>query len=228
MTKPKERPILFSGPMVRAILQGRKTQTRRIVKGDPATVISNIRTPQEKLIVPEWWFSHCPYGKPGDRLWVRETFRLPVVFDKQSPRAVGEKCVDAGYRKPWAPVRYEADGDDKFLEMLHDFGGEWGKTRVSIHIPRWLSRITLEITGVRVERLQDISEADAIAEGAERPALSATELHGMPVHPMTGSYVDGFRNVWQSINGPESWAANPWVWVVEFAKVDALTAGGDA
>jgi hypothetical protein len=199
----KERPILFSGPIIRAILEGRKTQTRRVVKPRPP---ADHPFPQPCVNDGYWWNDSkddhddvsfwptystclpCPYGKPGDRLWVRETHMIhggEIAYAATDQHLVG--C------DRWKP---------------------------SIHMPRWASRITLEITGVRVERLDDISEADAMAEGAERPVLSATELDGIPVHPMTGSYADGFRDLWESINGPESWAENPWVWVVEFQKVE--------
>ena len=146
----KERPIIFSGPMIRAILEGRKTQTRRIVKPNCLSKLS-------------------PYGRTGDRLWVRETW--------------GHNPEGPGYV-------YRSDGD--FDMKFH--GDRW---RPSIHMPRWASRITLEVTGVRVERLQDINEEDALAEGVEH----------------------AFRSLWESINGPGSWDANPWVWVVEFRRV---------
>jgi hypothetical protein len=194
--------------MVRAILDGRKTQTRPAIKPQP------FEHGSDGLVSAGWGWSigqkcklqawkideigsvmvkYCPHGKPGDRLWVRETH-----------------CKYGGgfiYRADYGDLTPISDG----------IGGRW---KPPIHMPRWASRITLEITAVRVEQLQDISEADAMAEGAERPVLSATELDGMPVHPMTGSYADGFRDMWGSINGLESWAANPWVWVVEFRKVE--------
>lgn len=162
----KERPILFSGPMVRAILDGRKTQTRRVVK------------PRQGML-DDWTGLPCPYGKPGDRLWVRET------------------CY---FEQPHGEVIYRADpGSEKALDP--EFTGlRW---RPSIHMPRWASRITLEIVNVRVERLQDIRVDDARAEGVTAK---------WPVH--------GFRNLWQSINGFGSWDANPWVWVVEFRNME--------
>jgi hypothetical protein len=203
-SNPKERPILFSGPMVRAILEGRKTQTRRIVKKEPPTVISNIRTPGEKVIVPEWWFSYCPYGQPGDRLWVRETSKATATEE-------GFDCI-----------HYAAD--DFCREITNDEIERWRKMRGyrkgngswvnSIHMPRWASRITLEITGVRVDRLQDISEADAAAEGIRFDS----DLMG----PWEGHATarEAFRSLWGSINGQESWVTNPWVWVVEFKRLE--------
>ena len=182
-----QRPILFSAPMVRAILDGNKTQTRRICK--PAQFFSlskvvEVPDPQERGQVyngshfgdedGEVQFA-CPYGGRGDRLWVRESF---------SPYEHREGC--------W----YWADGNI----AAHDCT----KPKPSIHMPRWASRITLEITGVRVERLQDISEADAISEGTPFPC---------------GGWVGGYQKLWESIHGPGSWDLNPWVWVVEFKGV---------
>jgi hypothetical protein len=224
-TPIKERPILFSGPMVRAILGGRKTQTRRIMKPQPASigtlwVSQDVSWSDGQLPIKSMIAEQCPYGRPGDRLWVRETWRMPVCFDHESPATVGKRCVDAGYRKPWSPIRYEADGDDKFFELINDFGGAWGKTRVSIHMPRWAVRITLEITGVRVERLNDISKEDAIAEGIE---LSDTGRNRFKDYLGDAqglcNPINSFCSLWRMINGPGSWTENPWVWVVEFKKV---------
>jgi hypothetical protein len=231
----KERPILFSAPMVRSILAARKTQTRRIVKCTPAMSENEERFIKQN---DHWehiyalYISHedseiirCPYGNPGDRLWVRETFQLPVCFDSQSPFEVGKKCVDSGYRSPWSPIKYAADGDDKFLEMIQDFGGAWGKKRVSIHMPRWASRITLEITSVKVERLQDISPRDAIAEGccpARGNDWDKPEVYRRAAAIVGGPFPRGvFASLWQDINGPDSWDANPWVWVIEFKRAQS-------
>jgi len=182
----KERPILFSAPMVRALLAGTKTQTRRAIK-----VPSVAPWTQHE---DGYWSGagtgliRCPYGQPGDRLWVRETW-----------------CDD------WKESRgivYRADGD--LVAEMFDAGCTW---RPSIHMPRELSRITLEITDVRVERLQEISEADAKAEGVYPPP-AGTDDDG--AHFDAGSYRDGFRSIWESIHGPGAWDANPWVWVLEF------------
>lgn len=200
----KERPILFSGPMVRAILEGRKTQTRRIVKPQPADDVRTCNLPNNNVTGWESSLRHsygpttvhvCPYGNPGDRLWVREKW-AEMKWPPTGPRFV-----------------YSADKDCDFTP--------W---RPSIHMPRWASRITLEVASVRMERLQDISEADAIAEGIER--VRGIERGFKEVTPLWKHYTDpsfqgadqrgSFRSLWQSINGPESWAANPWVWVVEF------------
>lgn len=213
----KERPILFSAPMVRAILDGTKTQTRRVCKPAEAAGLSyviGIQDPsdfgQRPLEVPgSGWFGDeegdvqfsCPYGRPGDRLWVRETF-----MDLQGTGV--EHRDQAGQRKRYA---YGADtlpgsyGD----QCRKDYGLKW---RPSIHMPRAASRITLEITGVGVERLQNISEADAIAEGVDYDPEDC---------PFAGTRtaVDAYRSLWELINGPGSWGTNPWVWVVEFRSV---------
>lgn len=199
-----ERPIIFSGPMVRAILAGTKTQTRRVWKlprgcswyaghgGEAAGMVQDDDG-------PAWWHvseQRCPYGRPGDRLWVREAWRALRRFDSMMPP------LDIEWR---SMVAYEADtptGD--YRQAPH---GRMGKLRPPIHMPRWASRITLEITGVRVERLQDVSAADCWAEGIE---------HSPDVDP-----VHEYSDLWRSIYGPGSWAANPWVWVVEFQRVDS-------
>lgn len=194
-----ERHILCKAHEVRAILSGTQTQLRRAVKrtveGSPfrSDWIElpgkiGIRTPP------------CSYGAPGDRLWVRETWRASELFDATKP---------SDWNKGSVPVRYEADDARSGGWAGHGYGG---KRRPSIHMPRWASRITLEITGVRVERLQDISEADARAEGAAH--------HNSPAAMLTG-YRQGYRLLWMSINGPGSWAANPWVWVLEFRRLGA-------
>ena len=199
----KERPILFSGDMVRAILDGRKTMTRRVVK---------MATPPQAERVQHFeglrwdWLRYdglrlstfkCPFGKTGDRLWVRETFRLSDPNDCA--------CYEPCRCRSGQPM-YRADGH------YHDMEYKW---KPSIYMPRWSSRITLEVTGVRVERLQDISEEDAQAEGAplELGVLERTILGAK------ARYRSGFVRLWESINGPGSWDANPWVWCVSFKRV---------
>lgn len=207
----KEKPILFSGPMVRAIREGRKTQTRRIVKYQ--------RHPYGHLLGQEGVAKEflngteairCPYGQPGDRLWVRETWgngwtSKPIQGDKLCYRAtlLEEQGFKNCYR--WRP---------------------------SIHMPRWASRITLEIVSVRVERLKEISNEDSVYEGIERPSLwknyrfkTAQPKRGEAItdeeHRIVsyGDPIKSFRSLWESINGPGSWDLNPWVWVVEFKEV---------
>lgn len=191
----KERPILFSGVMVRAILEGRKTQTRRAIK---------------KACNP--FRDICPYGVPGDRLWVRETWcelRVGHFNEIGLPRDLLVTRYDyprrngAAYRATTSP-----DGD----AFRADFGYKW---RPSIHMPRWASRITLEIVSVRVERLHDISESDAADEGAGLLLADHEYWDGDP-----DQYRKCFRALWESINGPGSWAENPYVWAIEFKRVE--------
>ena len=201
----RERPILFSAPMVRALLAGTKTQTRRAMKLHPSAIACCCggTAARWKVSDGDQWYCgicgggnrltsrdvdgiRCPYGAPGDRLWVKETHGF-VTSDRDGP--VHDSLV------------FRADGNE----------GWSGKWRPSIHMPRWASRITLEITGVRVERLQDISEDDAKAEGAP----SSIHLPG-------GRFAnENFAHLWWSINGDGSWDANPWVWVVEFKRIGA-------
>lgn len=194
----KERPILFSGPMVRAILDGRKTQTRRVVKPQPETATD---CPYHVGVGQSRKSRTCPYGTVGDRLWVREAW-LP--FDQD--HVIGD-----------CKVAYMAEATPTSEEIRKEYirEGRNYRWRPSIHMPRWASRITLEITGVRVERLQEISETDAIAEGAMSQLCS---MHDQP-DAMKFTHRNGFTNLWQSINGPESWASNPWVWVIEFRRL---------
>lgn len=189
-----ERPIIFSAPMVRALLAGTKTQTRRVVKlpqmieepGDPdATRVAWLSPSNAE---PGWygWMTEypnegaahirCPYGAPGDRLWVRETWA---------------DCGDM--------VRYYATDDVHHLR----------RKRSSIHMPRWASRITLEVTAIRVERLQEISRGDAMAEGCPFPNMAKGD------DPRKW-----YADLWDQINGSGSWEANPWVWVVDFKRID--------
>lgn len=205
----REHPIIFSAPMVRAILEGRKTQTRRVVKPQPADDIHLAKFPNPTFIGWKSSLRHshgnetshtCPYGVPGDRLWVRESHRL-VDFEITGDRA---SCA----------IEYLADGarGERIFDHTETLMSEHCNVRPSIHLPRALSRITLEITGVRVERVQDISEADACAEG-----ISYAEAM-----EMGDSYAAGFRQLWHTIHaaeGPNGWDANPWLWVIEFKAV---------
>lgn len=201
----KERPILFSGPMVRALLAGTKTQTRRTVKGEPLRWLDDSGFAPEFVAMPD--NSLCPYGKPGDRLWVRESFwgcDLPGYGD--------QPCVvydDEWHGKEYRPAK------------PRPWGRKFGRIP-SIHMPRGCSRVLLEITAVRVERLQDISDADAQAEGtpcyvcgANLDGRSEMDCHCFHKKADPRDY----RTLWESINGPGSWDANPWVWVVEFRVV---------
>lgn len=206
-----DRPILFSGPMVRAILDGSKTQTRRVVKWRELNAglnlgFSGLRAERTALgwvlesdtrDSREWRCkpTPSPYGQPCDRLWVREAWRVIDVADCFAPRQ-----ITAAHR-----IWFEADAP-------HD--GPVGRYRPGMFMPRWASRITLEVTEVRVERLQDISEADAMAEGSFGWAGEQdTPARDLPEARLV------YRQLWESINGPGSWDANPWVWVVEFRRL---------
>ena len=207
----KERPIIFNSDMVRAILDGRKTQTRRIVKPQPTVEIKY----REYLAVVDGKKIKCPYGAPGDRLWVREAFC--VVDDREFSGDVDEApegAVWVDYRATprYAPpdVAYPAGWENDPIDAEHL---TW---RPSIHMPRWASRITLEITNVRVERLQEISEEDCLAEGM-RPFDPTSKLDQV-FSDLTPQ--DKFSALWDSINGKRApWESNPWCWVTEFKKV---------
>ncbi|MDP3650537.1 MAG: hypothetical protein Q8R67_02530 [Rhodoferax sp.] len=194
----KERPILFSGPMVRALLGGSKTQTRRVFKYKNGGVQPRTNDlPGMRQIM-----HNCPYGQPGNRLWVRETWGY---FG-------GDEYI---YQKDIGSVGYRASQIDG---LDHIPGGRW---RPSIHMPRWASRLTLEITGVRVERLNDISRADAEAEGCTK---NHNGYYWGGPHETSGlkqlaSAKGAYRDLWESLNGTDSWAANPCVWVIEFKRI---------
>lgn len=217
----KERPILFSGAMVRAILEGRKTQTRRVVKQlsgfGNVTDFQPTKTPGFDWMfrnVRKLWndlthnrvLSACPYGQAGDRLWVRETFCVGYEYEPGKFAALPfdgcEKTRKAFYR---------ATDDDAPNEPTRPW-------KPSIHMPRWASRITLEIVSVRVERLQNISHADARAEGAPMPTTEMGLTHGEQ-----GDWRGSYRLLWDSINHKRGfgWDVNPWVWVIEFKRVTA-------
>jgi hypothetical protein len=204
-----ERPILFSTPMVQAIMEGRKTMTRRVVKpqpihdlklivvsGDRYSSVSKKNTDGSYSV----WNAKCPYGKVGDVLWVRETWRKSTKFNgEEYVLYYADDCsLNAGIKPP-------------------------GKWKPSIHMPKSACRIWLEITNIRVERLQDISEQDAKAEGVE-------EIHPAPFVIRWKDYIAepnfldspywSFYSLWCSINGAQSWKDNPWVWVVEFKRIN--------
>ncbi|EDG9409385.1 hypothetical protein CAD93_19045 [Salmonella enterica subsp. enterica serovar Tennessee] len=206
-----ERGMIFNAEMVNAILSGRKTQTRRIIKDctvgrDPISKFIQIG---KKFIgcypedVPELIRECCPYGVPGDRIWVRETFR------------VHSRATDV------ATLVYRASVRNSWTEQTHrvpvavcNKPATPEKWTPSIHMPRWASRILLEITDVRVERLRDLSEEDAKSEG---------------ITPSAGGVLPGweyrinFRDLWMDIYGTDNWEANPWVWVIEFKRVEGAT-----
>ncbi len=200
----KERPILFSGAMVRSLLNCTKSQTRRVVKGFALELLAPDGFTPEYVAMPE--NRNCPYGYAGDRLWVRESWRAPTSCDHMPPRSIADSEA----------VRFMAD------EVVGADAG-FGKGRPGMFMPRWACRINLEITGVRVERLQDISEADAIAEGIQRVGDGWQRFHVDPDaeigQAFTRNPVLAYRGLWESINGAGSWDANPWVWCIEFKRV---------
>ena len=190
----KERPILFSAPMVRAILEGTKTQTRRIIK-----LPSMYEIEERDYGYWPWRYdaetngddwAKCPYGQIGDQLWVRETF-CPIY--PQDPTYNNGRPIEFDYM-----ATYE------YGYRMSDLIGEKKKWKPSIHMPRRASRIQLEITGIKVERLHDIGQGGACAEG----------------RPIGFDPLDWYRDQWESINGIHSWDANPWVWVIEFRRIE--------
>ncbi|MBF5006885.1 hypothetical protein [Diaphorobacter caeni] len=210
----KERPILFSAPMIRAILDGQKTQTRRLVKGEQPLgrdgfhiVSAGFR--DEKVVMHEveldaavsevLWSQACPNGRPGDQFWVRESW------------AFGLDAISSA-RDEDAPVVFAADGEQALRSRLCE---RW---RPSIHMPRWASRLSLEIHGIRVERLQDISRNDALAEGIVRHPDGSYGLADTS-HYHSDDPRQSFFSLWESINGDGSVMANPWVWVYDFREV---------
>ena len=206
----RERPILFSSPMVRAILSGRKTQTRRVVKGQALDWLNDGFTPG---FVADYQNRLCPYGQPGDRLWVREAFGIGYDDGNGGLSAI-----------PWTGSDPQRDGT---VVYRADFNEEPDEPRrpwkPSIHMPRWASRILLEVTGVRVERLQDISEEDAAAEGIhfDRTVPFNGPWFIEPSDPQGYLLASScYEALWDQINGPGSWDANPWVWGVEFKRLE--------
>lgn len=229
--------------MVRSSLDDTKTQTRRVCKpqfvADALPVEMPATDPAGGWVVPGhsgmWWCEaaanpddvrRCPYGQPGDRLWVREAWMPDPPCDGTwgytawAGSRIGQiAAVPERFQHP-AFCNYRAS-------WLHGTDGlRWTP---GIHMPRWASRITLEVTGVRVERLQDISESDAIAEGIERaPSMGKPGAfqwcdYRLPRDPSEwfNDPVRSYQSLWEQINGPGSWASNPWVWVVEFKRLEA-------
>ncbi|KZP69627.1 morphogenetic protein [Enterobacter sp. ASE] len=214
MTKIIERGMIFNGEMVRAILDGRKTQTRRIMKNQPAGDYPDTPALIRSVDGGFQWYGHygessifnCPFGAVGDRIWVRETWA------DAGASAPDLKLYRANY-PAHVPTHYEN------LPPASDI--RWTP---SIHMPRWASRITLEITGVRIERLNGISEADAEAEGIDMDALADSQdcYDCIAGHNMTGrpTATGAFKYLWESVYGSDSWRANPWVWVIEFKRIE--------
>ena len=227
----KEYGMIFNGEMVRAILDGRKTQTRRVMKVQPSDGFHPTHNGYDLDLNAHWYTPGvvdkngylqpakkdvfgvadenegytCPFGAVGDRIWVREAFQGPLVSEEflEEYRAYPEKFENPEY------CEYAADGGPRpeYCDLDDNLRHGW---RPSIHMPRWASRLTLEITSVRVERLRDLSEDDAKSEGITPP--SGGVLPGW-------EYRINFRELWMSIYGSDNWEANPWVWVIEFKVV---------
>ncbi|MCS9524046.1 hypothetical protein N1E65_25175 [Pseudomonas aeruginosa] len=215
----KERPILFTGPMVRAILEGRKTVTRRVVTPQPDFHGSMVdpNTPFKTLDAGLHARITCPYGQPGDRLWVRETWTdvnmcgAPALAYR-ADEDIRDLMEEPGFLDDRGAFNYDDPRVKPYPFACWYAELDQARWRPSIHMPRWASRILLELTAVRVERLQDISEEQARAEGY--PAERKCETGGSGLDAWLW-----FRSLWGEINGPEAFTANPWVWVIEFKRV---------
>ena len=240
----KERPILFSGPMVCAILEGRKTQTRRVVKPQPHRVYDIAGATFDASDGVWAWHDStekicnlrrfaCPYGKHGELLWVKEAWRYAGWSDDGEPKIeyaaggsawpkVPEERLD-GVLDIWAAL---SAADNRAIDRV-SADRRW---RSPIHMPRWASRLTLKITGVRVQRAQQITLDDAISEGVREVTKDGVvkkfcvydrgDMSSVPWQDMPRDAVSCYRTLWDSINGKSHpWASNPWVWVVEFKRV---------
>ena len=241
----KERPILFSAPMVRAIMDSRKTQTRRIINPQPyidgmgnfcwngrnfgqdsngpciQAIASPIPSSETKRIC-------CPYGKPGDLLYIKEA---AWMWCEKKPNGTTKTGKQKWLYEPLreAPVVYCADHPDKpTLKIAHEeTGNEWGwRKKIGRFLPRWASRTTLEIVSVRVERLSDISEEDAIADGCIKFPFEDSCAYTFYENDKTGhaTHTGAYRKLCESLNGSGSWDLNPWVWVVEFKTLEIARA----
>jgi len=214
-----DHPIIFSAPMVKSILAGRKTQTRRILK--PQIVCHTGPVPSFTWwkfsgLYPDDWFGYgneidgaLPYAV-GDRLWVREACRA-----EETPNGIDGVRYAAD--DAWRVIENTPEASDDWVDLYHYRSrGKNGRGNPvpSIHMPRWASRITLEVTEVRVQRLQDISEEDARAEGVE--AVTVAEVP----RQAAWSYRQDFASIWERIHGPDAWAANPWVCCLTFKRVE--------
>lgn len=239
-----ERPIIFSGESVRAILEGRKTQTRRVVKNVTGDSIfwkdgRSFPLPTCDRVRETHWDNGCgvilcPYGRPGDRLWVREAWQL---FRDRTPEqqakiaawfAKGDHSNFMNEIEEWSPM---PDGQIKYCyaadfgDWAYDVDSDMKPWKSSIFMPRAVSRLTLEITTVRVERLQDITEADARAEGVgDEEMVNRVDTDILPTAAMLHEPFENdrvwFAHAWNEINGKKySWQSNPWVWVIEWSRI---------
>lgn len=235
----RERPILFSAPMVRAIRAGAKTQTRRAVKPQPRMI--SVPGADGRLVKPFLWWKddaldndyevhlRSPYGRPGDRLYVKEH---AWMYCEKRPNGVTEKgrlkfeYVPLGASPVW---HCENHPERPVMDVVHpETGNVWlWRKKLGRFLPKWASRITLEVVAVRVERLNDISEVDAVAEGVEMapaPAGKKSYKNYLAMEDAAAlrwlrTPVLSYCSLWESLNGAGSWSENPWVWVVEFRRV---------
>lgn len=216
-----DKSIPFSAPMVRAILREikapgtGKTQHRVILADAPQSDMHLDRTGPTGF---EW-------VADGGRLWVREAWRTGCRLDHKSTAEIVADCREAGYLRPWAPIRYEADGQkENWIADPHSFGAEPGRYRPGMHMPRPFSRLTLHVTDVRVQRLQDISQADAMAEGVEAREIvvmpdrgNAPETWWFGTDSGRATPKSAFRDLWDDLNAKRApWASNPWVVAITF------------
>lgn len=209
-TDVRERPIIFSGAMVRAILDGKKTQTRRVIKPQPEDVDENGRWYRMPNGGQSLNCFTCPHGAPGDRLWVRERWAVRERADGLwAEYAAGGDSIAIPTEPHLFDVRDDNGRVDPARYALPD--GSW---RPSIHMPRWASRLTLEITSIRVERVQEISRADELAEGVQPFREDA------PDELPDGIKFRAFSALWDHLNEARGygWVVNPWVWVIEFKR----------
>lgn len=220
----KEHPILFSASMVREILKGRKTQTRRVIKPQPKGTV----------FFDGQWLDHgygeagdtgmyCPYGQPGDRLWVRETCSAEeLTAETEKDRSLdgldGVRYAADGH---FEPIKNTPEAADAWV-ILNAYRGKHGATVPAIHMPRWASRITLEITDVRVQRLQEINIPDAMAEGIKNLCTPDHNDYGILGLAIAQHHVRAFSLLWDAINASHGfgWNANPWVWALTFKRVE--------
>lgn len=233
----KERPIIFSGPSIPAILNGPKTQTRRAMKPQPVgspilNAAGNWRLADRDGIDPNSDTWRCPYGQPGERLWVKETFwerenKAVIAYDTGG--GYRDNPSDQAERMPMEWDRLEKLQESESPKRVAELMKAWGWNKCpSFHMPRWASRITLEVTDVRVERVQAISAEDVSAEGIEQYAWSSSEEYRFQVckwrdcvEALHRLRRDKFTELWDSINAKRgySWESNPWVWVVGFRLI---------
>lgn len=250
MLRAKERPIIFSSEMVKAILDGRKSVTRRVVKPQPIVVPDVAFEDDFRFQMPDYhknlWVAgsqisnvlskECPYGQPGDRLWVRESFVLesncgdygdneppfkdgrPVKWDTENGPLDGNAMWLQAHYAATDPIPELVNEDCPFEKCSDD--GCCQHWKPSIHMPRWASRLTLEVTGVRVERVQEISREGAIAEGCPAEFCDLVKAHDYAPR-------NWFSTLWDSLNESRGfgWDKNPWVWVVEFKVLSPRTIG---